>query len=133
MINYIKGGDNFRTGNWQGYEGVDLDAVVDLGGDQPIRRLSLGCLQDIASWIFFPTQVEYYLSNDGKLFREAGIVANKIPEKSERAMKMEFALNIRNESARYVKVIAKNRQICPPWHPGAGGKAWIFVDELTVD
>jgi len=133
LINYIKGGDNFRTGNWQGYEGVDLDAVIDLGSVQHIRKLSLGCLQDIGSWIFFPTQVEYYLSNDGKLFRKAGNVTNKIPEKTEGAMKMEFALDIWNESAWYVKVIAKNRQICPPWHPGVGGKAWIFVDELTVD
>ncbi len=133
LINFIKGEENFRTGCWQGYEGVDLDAVIDLGSIQPIRKLSLGCIQDIGSWIFFPTRVEYYLSADGKLFHEAGIVENQISEKREDAMRMEFALNIRNETARYVKVIAKNRQICPPWHAGAGGKAWIFVDELMVD
>ena len=34
--------------------------------------------------------------------------------------------------ARYVKIIAKNIKACPQWHPGAGGKAWIFVDEVLI-
>jgi hypothetical protein len=35
--------------------------------------------------------------------------------------------------ARYVRVRAKNVGVCPAWHPGAGGKAWIFVDEIIVE
>ena len=34
---------------------------------------------------------------------------------------------------RYVKVLAKNRGVCPSWHPGAGGKAWIFADEISIE
>jgi hypothetical protein len=34
--------------------------------------------------------------------------------------------------ARYVKVRATNAGPLPGWHPGAGGKAWIFADELVV-
>jgi len=22
--------------------------------------------------------------------------------------------------------------VCPPWHSGAGDKAWLFVDEIIV-
>jgi hypothetical protein len=22
---------------------------------------------------------------------------------------------------------------CPPWHKGAGGKAWLFIDEIVID
>jgi len=23
--------------------------------------------------------------------------------------------------------------VCPEWHKGAGGKAWLFVDEIFVE
>jgi hypothetical protein len=34
---------------------------------------------------------------------------------------------------RYIKVRAKNIGACPDWHPGSGGKAWLFVDEIMVE
>ena len=34
---------------------------------------------------------------------------------------------------RYIKTHAKNLGTCPVWHPGAGGKAWILVDETIVE
>ena len=34
------------TGSWQGYEGVNLDAVIDLGKRMHINKLSTGFLQD---------------------------------------------------------------------------------------
>ena len=35
--------------------------------------------------------------------------------------------------ARYVKIAAKNLGVCPAWHPGAGGKAWLFMDEIIIN
>jgi len=35
-------------------------------------------------------------------------------------------------SARYVKVKAKNFGTLPNWHQGAGGDAFIFIDEITI-
>ncbi len=31
-----------------------------------------------------------------------------------------------------VRIRAKNRKLCPPWHTGAGNKAWIFADEILA-
>lgn len=36
-------------------------------------------------------------------------------------------------SARYIKVRAKSMGLCPPWHHGAGGAAWLFADEVIVE
>jgi len=36
-------------------------------------------------------------------------------------------INIRNRN------LAKNIRSCPEWHPGDGGKAWLFVDEVIVE
>jgi hypothetical protein len=29
-------------------------------------------------------------------------------------------------------VVAKNYGPCPTWHLGAGGKSWLFLDEVDV-
>ena len=34
---------------------------------------------------------------------------------------------------RFVRVRARNRGVCPEWHKGAGGKAWIFADEIIIE
>jgi predicted alpha-1,2-mannosidase len=133
LIDFLRGGDNYRTGSWQGYEGVDLEAVVDLGAVQPIRKVSLGCIQDQNSWIFMPSEVTWLISEDGSLFTKLSTIPNDVDEHFDGAVVKEFSVILKSMKGRYVKVIAKNRGVCPPWHPGAGGKAWIFADEITIE
>ena len=38
-----------------------------------------------------------------------------------------------SESYRYVRVQAENVGVCPEWHPGAGGKSWVFSDEMIIE
>ena len=51
LIDYLRGTNSYRTGRWQGYR-EDLQATIDLGKTQTVNTLSLGCLQDVKSWIF---------------------------------------------------------------------------------
>ena len=132
LIDFRRGGSDFRTGQWQGYEGVDLDAVVDLGASKPLQRLALGCLQDENAWIFMPLRVRFYASDDGQEFRELGVVENEISPRQHGAVIRDFQLPV-NTTARYLRVKAENRGLCPDFHKGAGGKAWIFVDEIVLE
>ncbi|MEN8148806.1 MAG: sulfatase/phosphatase domain-containing protein [Planctomycetota bacterium] len=119
---------------WQGFEEVDLDAVVDLGRPTAIGRLSIGCLQNTNSWIFLPTSVRFAVSDDGKEFREFGVVANEVSPRRAGFFRHEFALSPEEPvRARYVRVRAENLRACPDGHKGAGGKAWVFADEIVVE
>ena len=132
LIDLQRGNDNFRVGMWQGYYGVDLDAVVDLGEMTEIHRLAGSFLQDQKSWIFMPSQVEFYVSDDGKNFKPVGTVENEIYQEEEDAVIQE--LEIRKKlNARYVKMVATNPGPCPEWHVGAGEKSWIFADEIVIE
>jgi predicted alpha-1,2-mannosidase len=133
LIDFERGSDDFRTGSWQGYEGVDIDAIVDLGDVQPVHSLAAGFLQDERSWIFFPVEVTFFLSDDGKSFINAGTIKNNVPDNREGSITKDFTLKLKGSNARYVRMVARNRGICPPWHPGAGNKAWIFADEITIE
>ena len=132
LIDHLRGGENFRTGAWQGYYGVDLIATVDLGQSKRINRLAGSFLQEVYSWIWMPTEVEYFVSDDGKNFRSVGKVKNEIPVDADGAYIQEMEVRPRT-NARYVKMVAKTIGTCPEGHVGAGQKAWIFCDELVIE
>jgi predicted alpha-1,2-mannosidase len=131
LIDFIRGPENFRTGAWQGYQGVDLDVVADLGSIQLISKLETGFLQDAGAWIFLPLEVQYFVSTEGKDFQSIGTVKNNISPKTEGVIIKNFGINFSTKT-RYIRVVAKNRGICPEWHPGDGQPAWIFADEIVI-
>lgn len=133
LIDELRGGREFRTGDWQGYR-EDLKAVVDLGERKNLKSISLGCLQDIKSWIWFPKNVQFYCSSDGANWNSIGTVSKpEIGEDTYGAFTYDFTSKIGCNGVRYVKVEAENYGQCPPWHLGAGGKTWLFVDELVIE
>ncbi|MCX6283805.1 MAG: GH92 family glycosyl hydrolase [Bacteroidetes bacterium] len=132
LIDFIRGGNSFKTGAWQGYEGVDVSAVIDLGSVQPVHELSLGCYQDQGAWIFMPLEVKFAVSQDNKTYTELPAVRNITDEKTNGPLSRDFTIKPSGITARYIKVLAVNRGNCPAWHPGAGKKAWLFVDEIFV-
>ena len=132
LIDHQRGGENFRTGTWQGYYGVDLIATVDLGAPKRINRLAGSFLQEQKSWIWMPREVEYFVSDDGKTFRSVGKVKNDLEDDADGAFVQEMEVRPRT-NARYVKMVAKSIGTCPDWHVGAGQKAWIFCDELVIE
>jgi predicted alpha-1,2-mannosidase len=133
LIDMLRGAEDFRTGAWQGYQGVGLDAVVDLGSERPIDRVAAGFLQDQNSWIFMPMEVEFALSADGDRFDVVGVVPNDVPPEADGPIVKDFSKEGVNRTARYVRVRARNIGLCPDWHKGAGHKAWIFSDEIVIE
>ncbi len=132
LIDFLEGGNDYRTGEWQGFEGVDVDALVDLGAAQSVRRVRVRFLQDENSWIFMPLRVTFYRSNDGKTFERIGEkTAYTRPE--EQGTRIETFEVDTHTKARYIRVVGHNRGLCPPGHKGAGGKAWVFADEIRVE
>ena len=132
LIDHQRGGENFRTGSWQGYYGVDLIATIDLGESRRINRLAGSFLQEQKSWIWMPREVEFFVSDNGKSFRSVGKVKNNVPDDEDDAIIQEMEVRPRTD-ARYVKMVAKTIGTCPEWHVGAGQKAWIFCDEVVIE
>ena len=131
IVNGIRGKIDFRDGNWQGYEGVDFEVIIDFGETTVISEISSSFLQNQSAWIFFPTEVEFEISTNGFDFSSVKRVQHKT-EISPGHEVIDFSHVFSQEKARFVKVKAKNITICPDWHPSAGGEAWIFVDEIVV-
>ncbi len=126
------GGRLFNDGTWLGFEESNLEATIDLGEIRPIERVMVGAMQNAESWIFFPEYMEVSWSADGKSYSKPVRVDVEELENLSRKTVKRITFEEENIFGRYVKVKVKNVGKCPAWHPAAGQKAWLFVDEITV-
>jgi arylsulfatase A-like enzyme len=126
------GSRDHNDASWLGFEADDLDAVVDLGAARRLRRIGLDCLRAQISWIFLPQWVEFATSEDGVDWETVSLLPVAL-EANPRTGTQLLAADVVAGPVRYVRVRARNLGECPEWHPGAGGKAWLFVDEIVVE
>ncbi|MFO7617643.1 MAG: FN3 associated domain-containing protein, partial [Bacteroidales bacterium] len=133
LVNSLRGSINLSDGHWQGFDGNDLVAEIDLETEMPVSQVTIGTLQSIGSWVFFPTAVEVWTAGQGREFILNGRLENQKDNRNQQREIQDFILNFDTQSARYVRVVASNSGVCPPWHAGAGYKAWLFVDEIIVE
>ena len=117
---------------WQGYHGVDLDAVVDLQNPVASPQVSVTFLQQIAVGIYMPTQVVFSVSQDGKAFTAVKAVAPGIPVTDKAVAVHRVAARLDGTEPRYVRVQAFNLGKIPAGMRSAGNPAWLFVDELEI-
>ncbi|MBQ6072612.1 MAG: GH92 family glycosyl hydrolase [Bacteroidales bacterium] len=132
IVDGIRGTSNFRLGGWQGFQGCDLEAVIDLGEEKTLSRISAGFLQSTGSWIVLPRWVEFYTSEDGETFTQQCHQTHDVDPQDYTSQIHEFTQPV-SVKARYVKVVAKSFGELPAWHLGAGGQSHIFIDEVTVN
>jgi hypothetical protein len=129
----ILGTRNNANGNWIGFEGEDCQAVVDLGRVKTVHEISLGYLVNATAWILEPVEIRLEISRDGHSFRTLDAVRMDARVWNDEIRMERCSKTLQPSDARYVRVTARNRSTCPPGHPGKGGKAWVFVDEILVE
>ncbi|MES2486874.1 MAG: GH92 family glycosyl hydrolase [Bacteroidota bacterium] len=133
LLDGIRGSENWRKGDWQGYQGQDFEAVVDLQKETGISSIAASFLQDSRAWIVFPAKVEYYTSSNNIDFKLVKTVDNTVAPQNYEVQLQSFNAELKGIKARYIKVKAYNFGTLPDWHQGAGGDAFIFIDEITVN
>ncbi len=132
LVDRLRGGCDFRTGEWQGYQAQDFEAIVDLCEERDIKSIETGFIQDLRSWIVMPKYVEYYSSLDGKNFKKIATLEHNVADNDYHQQIFNFRYEPANCKARYIKVFAKYYGTLPEWHLGAGGETFLFIDEIDV-
>ena len=131
LINGIGGSINYRDPSWQGFEGEDLIATIDLGKEQIINHIKARFLQDQVVWIFLPKLIQIEHSIDGINFE---LAYEFYPDNSFSYDQdiFEYSVALNNVESRYVRIKGLNINECPDFHPGAGGPSWVFSDEIII-
>ncbi|MBD0351367.1 MAG: discoidin domain-containing protein, partial [Flavisolibacter sp.] len=119
-----------RSREFLGFQGKDMEATLDLGTPQKINTVVVHSFQQENSWIYPPQSVEASYSSDGKSYKPLGTSSDfKITQGGNGTM----SVNSTPVTARFVRVIVRNYGAIPEGKPGAGNKAWLFVDEIEVN
>lgn len=132
LTNGLRGTLSYGDSLWQGYEGVDFEAVIDMGKKTKISEVGAGFLQCTGAWIFYPLKMEVYTSNDMNSWQKVGEVENKVPQTDAATTSQDLTVKFLKKKAKYVKIVASAMHQCPEWHSGAGGKTWLFLDEIII-
>ena len=128
----LLGSTEHADGLWQGWEKPEVSFEVAL--PKPVRGATLDArfLQNVPSWILLPREVTVSWSADGSTWSEPVVLTHQVPVTREGAFTRAFAARAPSGmEARHLRVVARGA-VLPPEHPGAGGAAWVFVDELVV-
>jgi len=129
----IRASSWFDDGYWTAVEGGDMEYLLDLGEIKQINNVSAGFLEAQSYWIFYPKNVELSLSLDGKSFSNSQIIKRTALKENDIREIKNFSASFKNKKCRYIKMKAVGQKICPQWHKGAGGKAWVCADEIIVE
>ncbi|MEO3406681.1 family 20 glycosylhydrolase [Mucilaginibacter sp. CAU 1740] len=128
LVNGVFGSKLYNDGQWYGFSGDDLDAVVDLGSVQSVSQLGINILKYHWQKMWEPTLLTFEVSTDGsnytEVYRQTDFPDNGINE---------VRANIKSQQVRYIRVKGVNKGIIPPGEYIPGAKAWLMVDEIIVN
>ncbi len=133
LVDGVRGSINRSDGCWQGFEGALMIATIDLGAVQTISKITVGALQDVGSWIFFPEQLDFWYGLDSTGFSGLGSVKTAIELQDPNRQIQDFVMECQPTQARYIQVLSRHIAVCPDWHAGKGKPAWLFLDEIIVE
>lgn len=135
LVNGVRGSLRQSDFEWCSWESSDSIAfTVDLQKKEPIRRVTLGCITNYGMAAHKPARIEVWISTDNKDYHR--VAERQFTDKNifrEGNFKEDVALDLKNETARYVRVIAKGAGSCPITHVRPGQEARVYLDEVIIE
>ncbi|MBR5082570.1 MAG: chitobiase/beta-hexosaminidase C-terminal domain-containing protein [Bacteroidales bacterium] len=131
-----KGAPGDYYNDWLGFEGVDMEATIELAVPTKINMVKVGLCHEPQSWVMWPKGVWVSFSKDGQEFTDwqmAELPVFDRPDKMKGFGRVEARLRTDGKQWKFVRVKVENQGVLPEWHPYAGQKAWIMVDEVVVE
>ncbi len=127
---------NYYWDNWLGFSGNDMEATIELTDAIDIQIVKIGVAHKPESWVVWPKGAWVCFSKDGNNYTEwypAEFPMFNIPDPMTSLGRVEARARVSEKNVRFLKVKVENYGVLPKWHPNAGEKAWIMVDEIVVN
>lgn len=135
LVNGVRGSLRQSDFEWCSWESSDSVAfTIDLQKKQPIRSVSVGCITNYGMAAHKPADMEVWISNDNRDYHK--VSDKQFTDKEifrEGTFKDDVVFELNDESARYVRIIAKGAGPCPATHVRPGQEARIYFDEVIIE
>ncbi len=132
LVDGVLGSTNFADGRWQGFDGNDLNVILDLKKVTSVKEVGIRFLQESYSWVLMPREVKILFSDNGVNFRPVAYIGNTISPQLHGTIIHRFEAHFKNTKTRFIQIIGVNPGPLPAGHPGAGFPSFMFSDEVIV-
>lgn len=133
LVDGIKGeSTNYRTGHWMGFNGNDLQAVIDLGEGTQVQEVDVQTCVEKGDWIFGARNFKVEASTDGVNFSELACKDYPAMQESDPNQIYPLSLTFAPTTTRYLRVTVASEHNTPAWHGNKGNPSFLFVDEIVV-
>jgi hexosaminidase len=135
LIDLVRATSEPYDRNWQVFDRVDLDVILDLGQVQTLEDITLSCFENNDARIFLPASIEISVSIDNKDYNVVAAQNLGVPEKAQPVSLKNLTFDLKKAQARYIHVKAKNIGTLPAWHRNAGqafAGVMMYFDEIIV-
>lgn len=134
LVDGLFGDAEWRKGRWVGWEGKDVELLLDMGNAQPVTAVYSSFVQDSKPWILFPKAMEVYSSNDGKNFNLLFKQEVAVDGLDENVQTRRLGQKLTTPGQfRYLKIKLYHYGQLPAGHLGYPNSAYIFMDEVVVE
>lgn len=123
---------NYKTGKWLGFNGTDIVAIIDMLEPTEISTAEVRNCVVTGDWIFDASEIILESSNNDSIF--TAVNSQKLLDANTTHWSdiTTHTLSFDPVTARYYKLTLKPT-VMPAWHPGKGNKAYLFIDEITLN
>ena len=122
--------------NWLGFNGDDMEATIELNESVDIDMVRIGIAHKPESWVVWPKGAWVAFSKDGKDYTQwqrAEFPVYSLPDPMTSLGRIVARAKVKAKKVKYLKVKIESQGTLPQWHPNAGEKAWIMVDEVEIN
>ncbi|EAZ83263.1 c-type cytochrome domain-containing protein [Algoriphagus machipongonensis] len=128
----VKSVSNHTTGEWLGYQDNPLDFSFSFDENEHPSKIVFSLLYHEGAYIFPPSLVEIWVK-EGNEWKQ---IIKENPEQSKdiKLARLEaLGYDLPKGDFNEVRVRLSPLTRLPKWHPGAGEKGWVFIDELLLE
>jgi len=127
-----KGKTGHGSGNWLGFTDTPMELEIFLSQETSPKEVSVSILLNESAYLFPPEEVEIW-TGDQQGWKK---LPNTGSQQSTKLEEVRFGLltfSLPDTDFEKIKIRLKPISRLPSWHPGAGSKGWVFVDEILLN
>jgi hypothetical protein len=120
---------------WLGFHGTDFSILIDLGKTLRIENVVVGMLTNIQLGIFPASGVRVSAGLSRDLLRPCGQQSGgtEVTTNAVSPVRTDIKIQTSGVKARFLQIDVRSTGKLPAWHPAAGQKAWLFIDNILVN
>jgi uncharacterized membrane protein len=127
-----KGKTGHGSGHWLGFTDMPMELEIFLAPNSSPKELGVSILINESAYIFPPEEAEIW-TGDKQGWQKLPATENAQSTKLEEARFGLLTFSLPETDFEKIKIRLKPISKLPSWHPGAGNKGWVFVDEILLN